>query len=136
MPNCQMFLILWWESVEASISCVHCFDLSLGYLSTFYHLGTVWSVRGIILNHVLLFFFFFSFFLLGLKICPSPFQNPQNSHVVYCRLTKGREVKTVTPVTWMRCHNTTAGTHEKFQSSKSVCEIKRARHREEKNKEK
>lgn len=52
-----------------------------------------------------------------------------DSHVVYCRLTKEREVKTVTPVPWMWCHNTTAGTQQEFQSSESERARERAWHR-------
>ena len=64
----QMFLILQRASEVASISCVHCFDLSLGYLSNFYHSEKCVSVRGIVFNRLLLlgvFFHYFRFFFWG-----------------------------------------------------------------------
>ena len=114
---CQMFLIQQWDSVVASISCVHCFDLSRGYLSTFYHWAQwgVWEASFLIMCCCCCCCcFFYSDKNMSLHHAESP-----DSHVVYCRLTKGREVKTVTPVTWIRCHITTTGTFREFQSSRS-----------------
>lgn len=117
MWNCQMFFFWYCGEISeaASISCVHCFDLSLGYLSTSYHWAQcgAWEAPSLIMRCRCCYFFHFclvfSLLLLfslftgtkkkkvSLRRAGSP-----DSHVVYCRLTKGRGVKTVTPVTWMR----------------------------------
>ena len=98
--NCQMFLILRRDSQAASISCVHCFDLSLGYLSTFYHCAQcgAWEASTLIMYCCFFssVFFFFFFFCQG-KNMSLRHAESLDSHVVYCRLTKGREVRTVTP---------------------------------------
>lgn len=89
-----MFLIQLWDSEAASISCVHSFDLSLGYLSTFYQCAQcgVWEALSLIMCCSFFFFFFAGVKNMSLHHAESP-----DSHVVYCRLTKGKEVKTVTP---------------------------------------
>lgn len=92
--NSQMFVILWWDSEAASISCVHCFDLSLGYPSNFYHSVQcgVWEASSLIMCCC----FLFLFFCWGKK--NQNIHTPcRVRHVVYRRLTKGREVKAVTP---------------------------------------
>lgn len=126
MWSCRMFLILRWDSEAASISCARCFDLSLGCLSTFYHLAQcgVWEASTLIMYCCFswfcfaIFVFFCCCFFMSLYHAEAP-----ESHVVYCRLTKG---KLWHQLMWMRCHNTTAGTRKEFQSGRS--EIKKERH--------
>lgn len=91
--TCQMFLILCRDCEAASISSVHCFDLSLGYLSTFYHSAQygVWEASALIMCCCC------CFLLPGQKNMSLHHAESPDSHVVYCRLTKEWEVKTVTP---------------------------------------
>lgn len=95
--------------IAASISRVRRFDLSLEYLSNFYHRALCWAWeassliisrrRGLCFFFGVLFFFFLYPCKCGrrrrkknlLRHTKSP-----DSHVVYCRLTKGWEVRTVT----------------------------------------
>lgn len=86
--------ILWWDSEAASISCVHCSDLSLKYLSNFYHRAQcgVWEASSLIMHCCLFLQRKKRVEMLFLFHAKSP-----DCHVVYCRLTKGREVKTGTP---------------------------------------
>ncbi len=142
--NCQMFLILRWDSEAASISCVQCFDLSLGYLSTFYHCAQcgAWEASSLIMwcccffcFSSLCFFYFFYYFFAELKICHIRHAESPDSHVVYCRLTKGRKVKTVTPgnvneVPQYHSRNTGRIPKQRVGERKSRAQRRRERQRE------